>query len=219
MLNPTIVVFGLIVAASSLLAAGSLVFEHSAWAQTTSTGSAASPGQKVVQQGIATSSFDPLPGHEAHQSITILRLRPDNGVYSGTLTYTATKPAEIQVLHRNMTASGTNATASPSIPEAFGVLSTIPLPGGQGLVTISNIIPPASEGATTFPYTLPFTGNAIALHNIEGEPFAATWSVEADVLPPAVRNDNIGTAPAGQAEEPAEEEPEEEEPEEEEEEG
>jgi hypothetical protein len=39
--------------------------------------------QQIVKQGIATSSPDPLPGHQAHQSITILRLSPDNRVYLG----------------------------------------------------------------------------------------------------------------------------------------
>ena len=68
------------------------------------------PGQEIGQQGVVTSLVDPLPGHEAHQSATILRLRDDNAVYSGALTFTVTKPVEVQVLHRNMTAPGANVT-------------------------------------------------------------------------------------------------------------
>ena len=45
--------------------------------------------KKIVQQGVVTSSPDPLPGHEAHQSVTILRLKGDNTVYDGTLSFIA----------------------------------------------------------------------------------------------------------------------------------
>ena len=43
-----------------------------------------------------TSSPDPLPGHEAHQSVTILRLKGDNTIYEGTLSFIASKPVEVQ---------------------------------------------------------------------------------------------------------------------------
>ena len=44
-----------------------------------------------------TSSPDPLPGHEAHQSVTILRLKGDNTIYEGTLSFIASKPVEVQI--------------------------------------------------------------------------------------------------------------------------
>ena len=50
---------------------------------------------KIVQQGVLTSSPDPLPGHEAHQSVTILLLKGDNTVYEGTLSFVASKPVEV----------------------------------------------------------------------------------------------------------------------------
>ena len=181
------------------------------WAQAP-TGLPNPDGQQIIQQGVSTSSPDPLPGHEEHQSITILRLRNDNAVYSGTLTFTTTAPVEVQVLHRNMTATGAGATttaAIPGIPEEFGTLNMLPLPGGNGIVTISNIIPEFSEDTTTFAGSVPFTGNAIALHNIEGEPFAATYTVTADIVGTATRADDIGMAPpptAGEEEEDEEEE-------------
>jgi hypothetical protein len=189
------------------------------WAQVP-TGMPTPDGQQIIQQGVGTSSPDPLPGHEAHQSITILRLRNDNAVYSGTLTFTTTAPVEVQVLHRNMTTTGgggaATTTATPGIPEEFGTLSMLPLPGGNGIVTISNIIPEFPEDTTTFAGSVPFTGNAIALHNIEGEPFAATYTVTADVVGTATRADDIGTAPPPTAAAEEEEEVEEEEAEEEE---
>lgn len=152
-------------------------------------------GQKIIQQGIATSSPDPLPGHEAHQSITLLRLRDDNGVYSGRVTFTATQPVEVQILHREMTnaTAGTEGTL-PNIPENFGKLAFIELPGGNGQVTITNVVPKFTEGAagSTFAASVPYSGNAVALHNLEGNQFAATFTVTADVLAPAERVDDIG---------------------------
>jgi hypothetical protein len=178
--------------------------------QDSAGGAGASP-QIVVQQGVVTSSTDPLPGHQAHQSATILRLRNDNAVYSGTLTFTSTKPVEVQVLHRNMTTTtttateGTNATA-PGIPEEYGALSILQLAGNNGAVSISNIVPQFPEDATTFAASIPFSGNAVALHNLEGEPFAATYTVTAAVVGAADRADDIGPAPPAPEEEEEEEE-------------
>jgi hypothetical protein len=139
--------------------------------------------QKIVEQGIVTSSTDPLPGHEAHQSAVILKLRNDDALYDGTLTFTASKPVEVQILHRSL-----NST-TPTIPEEFGTLNVLPLPGNAGSVTITNIIPQYPEGS--FVATVPFTGNAISLHNIDGDPFVASYSVAANIDGPAQRADDI----------------------------
>jgi hypothetical protein len=156
---------------------------HTASATVSSVNATGAQPQKIVQQGIVTSSTDPLPGHEAHQSAVILRLRNDNSVYDGTLTFTASKPVEVQILHRSL-----NST-TPTIPSEFGTLNVLPLTENAGSVTISNIIPEYPEGA--FVATVPFSGNAISLHNINGEPFVASYSVAANIDGPAQRADDI----------------------------
>jgi hypothetical protein len=114
------------------------------------------------------SSPDPLPGHEKHQSVTVLRLRSDNAVYSGRVTFTATQPVEVQILHRNMTTTTPEGSdVIPVIPERFGKLNILQLPGGNGQVTITNVEPKFTEGATSFAASVPFSGNAIALHNLD----------------------------------------------------
>jgi hypothetical protein len=148
-------------------------------------------GERIVQQGMATSSPDPLPGHESHESVTILRLRGDNAVYSGRITFTTTQPVEVQILHRDMTS---NSTAGlPVIPDEFGQLAMIQLPDNNGRVTITNVVPKFTEGATgtSFAASVPFSGNAVALHNLEGEPFFATYTATAEVLGEATRVDDI----------------------------
>jgi hypothetical protein len=183
----TLTFLGIFLAAISLalltlypLVTGSV---QEALATTASANATGGPTQTISQQGLVTSSTDPLPGHETHQSAVILRLRADNAVYDGTLTFTASKPVEVQVLHR-----APNSTV-PTIPTEFGALNVLPLPGGEGSVTISNIIPQYQEGG--FVASLPFSGNAISLHNIDGEPFAASYSVTADVNTGVQRADDI----------------------------
>jgi hypothetical protein len=155
-------------------------------ANSTSVNSTVVPAEKISQQGLVTSSTDPLPGHETHQSAVILRLRDDNALYDGTLTFTASKPVEVQVLHRSL-----NSTVA-SVPTEFGSINFLPLPGNAGSVTISNIVPEYQEGG--FVATLPFSGNAISLHNIDGEPFVASYSVAADIVTGVQRADDIGVA-------------------------
>jgi hypothetical protein len=169
--------------------------------------------QQIIQQGIVTSTPDPLPGHEAHQSITILRLKEGNPTYEGTLSFTASKPVEVQILHRNMTASSGNAPAAgvPIISPEFGTMSILPLPGGNGQVVSSLVLPPYPEDATSFSASLPFAGNGLALHNIDGEQFVATYTLVADQVGEAQRADDIGIAAEenGAGEEEDEEEDEE----------
>lgn len=146
------------------------------------------PGaQKVVKQGVGTSSPDPLPGHQSHQSVTVLRLRNDNAVYSGRVTFTTTQPVEVQILHRNMTTTD----VIPAIPERFGKLNFLQLPGGNGQVIITNVEPKFTEGATSFAASVPFSGNAVALHNLDGKKFVAAYTVTADILGAATRADDI----------------------------
>ena len=170
---------------------GTSLFVSSIGVSAQETEVASNNGERIIQQGMATSSPDPLPGHESHQSITILRLRGDNAVYSGRITFTTTQPVEVQILHRDMTA---NTTAGLSdIPEKFGKLAIIQLPDDNGRVTITNVVPKFTEGATgtTFAASVPFSGNAVALHNLEGKPFAATYTATAEVLGEATRVDDI----------------------------
>jgi hypothetical protein len=67
------------------------------------------------------------------------------------------------------------------------------IPGDNGEVTIANVVPKFIEGATgtTFTASVPFSGNAVALQNLQVKPFAATYTVTADVLGPAERADHV----------------------------
>ena len=159
--------------------------------------------KKIVQQGVVTSTPDPLPGHEAHQSVTILRLKGDNTVYDGTLSFIASKPVEVQIIYRNTTSA--SDSQPPQIAKQFGTMNIVPLPGEQGSVVSSLVLPQFAEGATSFAASLPFAGNGLALHNLEGDEFVATYTVVADQVGPAERADDIVNPPPEEEEEDEEE--------------
>jgi hypothetical protein len=136
--------------------------------------------QNFVRQGTVASGQDPLPGHESHEIAFILPPRTDGGAYSGVLTYTASKPVEVVVLHNY---DPQNSTAAP---EAYGTELTSPLPDGTGNVAITLFQPPYEAGINSA--SVPFTGNALALHMLEDDPFTATYTVNAFATQPENAN-------------------------------
>lgn len=114
------------------------------------------------------SAQDPLPGHETHQIVIALPPRSDGKMYSGQVTYSASKAVEIVVLNPF------NATATD---EQHG--QPLNAPFGNGSVTASVMNQFNGEfnaGSTTF------TGTALAFHNIKGEQFSVTYATAGKVL-------------------------------------
>jgi len=127
-----------------------------------------SVGKSFAQQGTVTSTQDPLPGHEAHQLALILPPRDDGAIYQGTVTYTASKPVEVVILE--------NFANESDVDPTYGSIATAPL--GDGTVAISLLTP---QYGPINAASIPFAGNALALHTLNGEPFAATYTVTGDV--------------------------------------
>ncbi len=123
------------------------------------------PGNKnFVWQGTVSSSPSKLPGHEKDQVGIILPPRKDGGVYSGILTFHASKPVRVVVWN---VANPGNTTA---IPEQFGKEDVVK--AGNMKVVLAEIGSRERAGST------PFTGNAIQLVGGNSE-FTATYSVNA----------------------------------------
>ena len=152
--------------------------------------------QNFVRQATVASGQDPLPGHESHELAFVLPPRSDGGVYSGVLTYTASKPVEVVVLHNY---DPQNTTA---VPEEYGTELTSPLPGGGGNIAITLFQPPYEAGINSA--SVPFTGNGLALHTLEDDPFTATYTVNAFATQPESANAPLEfTSVEGEVEEPA----------------
>ena len=156
--------------------------------------------QNFVRQATVASGQDPLPGHESHELAFVLPPRSDGAVYSGVLTYTASKPVEVVVLHNY---DPQNTTA---VPEEYGTELTSPLPGGGGNIALTLFQPPYEAGINSA--SVPFTGNGLALHTLEDDPFTATYTVNAFATQPESANAPLEfTSVEGEVEEPAAEEP------------
>jgi hypothetical protein len=142
---------------------------------------------RIVQQGTVTSAPEPTPGHEGHQYATVLPLREDGSVYSGVLTYTAAAPVEVVVLNVQTLNESERAVLNATDGEdGFGTLLTTPL-DNETSIAITVITPP--YGDTPVPSaSIPFTGNAVWLHTLDGTPFVANYAVSAQVLPAETQN-------------------------------
>src|ERR671914_2194794 len=144
--------------------------------------------ERIVRQGTITSGPEPNPGHEGHQYATILPLTEEGSIYSGVLTYTASVPVEVVLLNvqdpNETERSILNVTDDEE--DGFGTLLTAQPDNETSLAF--NIITP-TYGDTPVPSaSIPFAGNALWLHTIDGTPFVANYAVSAQVLPTETQN-------------------------------
>jgi hypothetical protein len=163
------------------------------------TGQQGGGQERIVRQGTITSIQDPLPGHEEHQAAILLPLRQDGSIYSGVLTYTASAPVEV-IVANVQTLNETEQSMLNVTEDGFGTLLTSPL-DNQTSIAITIITPP--YGDTPVPSaSIPFAGNALWLHTLDGTPFVANYAVSAQVLPAETQN-SISNASLAVAEEDA----------------
>jgi hypothetical protein len=161
------------------------------------TGQQGGGQERIVRQGTITSIQDPLPGHEEHQAAILLPLRQDGSIYSGVLTYTASAPVEV-IVANVQTLNETEQSMLNVTEDGFGTLLTSPL-DNQTSIAITIITPP--YGDTPVPSaSIPFAGNALWLHTLDGTPFVANYAVSAQVLPAETQN-SISNASLAVAEE------------------
>ncbi len=111
-------------------------------------------GEKVYRATM-TSKQDPGVGHETHQ--LALLLAPRDQPYSGQLTYDASEPVQIVTLIGPLTKG-----------EVIGLASWTP--DGKTYYALS-LVPTKAAGSTQF------SGNALALHTMNSEPFTVSYSL------------------------------------------
>ena len=122
--------------------------------------------KNVVWQGFIASKPSDIPGRKGSSAL-ILAPRNDQGVYSGILTYQASKPVKVVVWN---TVNLNNKTA---IPKQFGTQEDM-IKMGKNTVSLTTLGSKDKSGS------IPFTGNAIELVNTGGgknKDFTATYSV------------------------------------------
>jgi plastocyanin len=158
----------------------------------------------IVRQGTVTSSQDPLPGHEEMQMATILPFRQDGTLYSGVITYTTTVPVEVVILNMQTLNETERDILNTTDDGEFGTLFTSQLDNQTSLS--GSYITPSYAGSPVSSASIPFVGNAVWLHTIDGTPFSATFALNALLLPSQIQNifnDPLDTTDADAPEEGA----------------
>ncbi len=132
---------------------------------------AASPESKrLAKQVTVVSVQDPIPGHAQHQLGMLLP--PEEGaIYSGTLTYTASKPVEVVVFHAY------DANVKPDAEHGDVLTGTI-----NGKPYAISVMQFSNNVKATNSATVSFAGSGVALHTLGGEKFTATATLHADRL-------------------------------------
>jgi hypothetical protein len=125
----------------------------------------------VTIQNTTTSAQDPLPGHQAHQAAIILPPRDDGKLWVGTVTWTASKPVELVILHayNNLTKPDA-AHGVPLIAKPPTGAVAITLIGPHQFMPSANPVPSG---------TADFVGSAVAFHTLSGAKFTVTYSLDA----------------------------------------
>src|SRR5215203_2993150 len=132
-----------------------------------------------VEQKTVMSQPAPVrhPGQPSHEVVFALPLRDDGRVWSGTVTFTASKPIEAEILH---------TYAPEEKPDSLhGEPYHAVLPGNKS-IAITHMrdiidIPIEINGTEISSGSFNFVGNALAFHKTNGEPFTVTYTIDARV--------------------------------------
>jgi hypothetical protein len=129
--------------------------------------------QKTVMSSAAPvkAPGQPLP----HQTVFALPIRNDGKVWSGKVTFVASKPIEIEVIHRYNPTEPIDAQHGLT-PTAVINGTTITYSHMESNIVESDIVSgdtPVSSG------TFDFIGDSLVFHKRSGEPFTVTYTLEA----------------------------------------
>jgi hypothetical protein len=117
------------------------------------------------------------PGQPSHEVVFALPLRDDGKVWSATVTFTASKPIEAEILH---------TYAPEEKPDSLhGEPYHAVLPGNKS-IAITHMrdiidIPIEINGTGISSGSFNFVGNALVFHKTNGEPFTVTYTIDARV--------------------------------------
>jgi hypothetical protein len=121
-----------------------------------------------VVQNTTNSMQDPLPGHQSHQVVIAAPPRDDGRIYSGIVSFTASQPIEVVLLHAYQPASNSTFTEEP-LNASFD--------DGKFAASVIKQFTDTPFNAGSFV----FAGNALAFHNLEGKPFVITYTISGEI--------------------------------------
>ena len=130
-------------------------------------------GDSLVLQNTTTSIQDPVPGHSGHQLALVAPPREDGKIWSGVVTFTASKPVDVVVLHPY------NKPQIVATNQSFGEPLNAPNPFAPGQ-NIAIALMTKHTDDPIFAGSLPFAGTALAFHTTTGEPFTVSYTLDAE---------------------------------------
>jgi hypothetical protein len=126
--------------------------------------------QRTVMSKTASVS---IPGQQPHEVVFALPLREDGKIWSGTATFTASKPIEVEILH--------NYNPTEIIDSEHGEPYNVVLGDKRIAITqLKNIVDQPLEVNDTLisSGTFNFVGNALIFHKTNPEPFTVTYTID-----------------------------------------
>jgi hypothetical protein len=111
-----------------------------------------------------------------HQIVIALPLRQDGEIWTGTATFTASKPIEIEVLHRY------NPKVLPDIKHgepyhAKWIDGATPI--ALSTMTMFTNTPVSITDSPISTGSFVFTGSVLLFHKTDGQPFTVTYTIDA----------------------------------------
>ena len=114
-------------------------------------------------------------GQPLHQIVWALPLREDGKIWSGSVSFTASKPIEVEIIH--------DYKPQQPIDEKHGEPYNFIAPGNRSIAitTLKDIvdIPIEINGTGLSTGSFEFAGSALVFHKASGEPFTVTYTLDA----------------------------------------
>ncbi|MGE5862532.1 MAG: hypothetical protein ACM31H_02060, partial [Nitrososphaerales archaeon] len=137
-----------------------------------------------IEQNTVKSQPAPVrhPGQPSPEVVFALPLTDEGKVWSGTVTFTASKPIEAEILH---------TYAPEKKPDSLhGEPYHAVLPGNKS-IAITHLrdiidVPIEINGTGISSGSFNFVGNALVFHKTNGEPFTVTYTIDAKVKDTAI---------------------------------
>lgn len=133
----------------------------------------------IIEQKTVMSQPAPVrhPGQPSHEVVFALPLRDDGRIWSGTVTFTASKPIEAEILHFY--------SPEKKIDSIHGEPYHAILPGNKS-IAITHLrdlidVPIEINGIGISSGSFNFVGNELVFHKTNGEPFTVTYTIDAKV--------------------------------------
>jgi hypothetical protein len=114
-------------------------------------------------------------GQPLHAIVWALPLRDDGKIYSGSVSFTASKPIEVEIIH--------DYKPQQPIDEEHGEPYNFIAPGNRSIAvtTLKDIIdvPIEINGTGLSTGSFEFDGSGLVFHKASGEPFTVTYTIDA----------------------------------------